>query len=125
GRDYANARGANVSLRLPGQIADPLWSDSGFEESIDYNVNRWHKPEWGQYLSADPIGLAGGTNLLAYAEANPIVNSDPLGEKVCRCTRRLATSWPWGRNRLAHHAFVEIVRDSQPCGEGLGMAWGF
>ena len=34
---------------------------------------------WGTFPTQDPIGLAGGTNLYAYAGNNPVAWSDPYG----------------------------------------------
>ncbi|WP_321283836.1 RHS repeat-associated core domain-containing protein [uncultured Vibrio sp.] len=45
-------------------------------------MKSWHRfydPETGRYISADPIGLAGGINLYAYADQNPINYVDPDG----------------------------------------------
>lgn len=42
-------------LRLPGQIADD-------ETGLHYNRFRYYSPDAGQFVSADPIGFAGGTN---------------------------------------------------------------
>ena len=33
---------------------------------LDYMRNRWYAPAQGRFTQADPIGLAGGTNLYAY-----------------------------------------------------------
>jgi len=59
-------------LRLPGQYHDP---ETGLHQ------NRWRSfdPATGRYLSPDPLGLAGGLNLYAYAEQDPINGQDPLG----------------------------------------------
>ena len=59
-------------LRLPGQYHD---AETGLHQ------NRWHcyDPQRGRYLSPDPLGLAGGLNLYAYAGSDPVNGSDPLG----------------------------------------------
>ena len=41
---------------------------------------RWYDPEVGRFLSEDPIGLAGGINLYAFAGGDPIHGFDPTGE---------------------------------------------
>ncbi len=58
-------------LRLPGQYYD---EDTG----LHYNLFRYYAPECGRFISQDPIGLAGGINLYAYAP-NPLSYIDPLG----------------------------------------------
>ncbi|HWO89996.1 MAG TPA: RHS repeat-associated core domain-containing protein [Gemmatimonadales bacterium] len=44
-----------------------------------YLRNRWYDPSTGRFLTQDPIGLAGGINLYAYAGNNPVSFSDPFG----------------------------------------------
>ena len=44
-----------------------------------YLRNRWYDPQTGRFLSQDPIGLAGGVNLYAYAGNNPVTFTDPFG----------------------------------------------
>jgi len=39
----------------------------------------WSRRNRGTFLTQDPIGLAGGTNLYAYAGNNPVAWSDPFG----------------------------------------------
>ncbi|MED8891458.1 RHS repeat-associated core domain-containing protein [Escherichia marmotae] len=58
-------------LRLPGQYFDE-------ETGLHYNLFRYYAPECGRFISQDPIGLAGGLNLYAYAP-NPLSYIDPLG----------------------------------------------
>lgn len=58
--------------RFPGQRHDAL-------TNLAYNFHRNYAPEWGRYVEADPIGLAGGINRYAYAWAVPMANTDPRG----------------------------------------------
>ncbi|HEX4504041.1 MAG TPA: RHS repeat-associated core domain-containing protein [Scandinavium sp.] len=57
--------------RFAGQYADP-------ESGLHYNRFRYYDDDSGQYLSPDPIGLAGGINPYGYV-ANPLRWVDPLG----------------------------------------------
>ena len=58
-------------IRFQGQ-----WHDD--ESGLYYNRHRYYDPEQGRYISQDPIGLNGGTNLYGYV-TNPIGMVDPLG----------------------------------------------
>ncbi|WP_420884233.1 RHS repeat domain-containing protein [Shewanella chilikensis] len=61
----------HCDLRYQGQIYDR-------ETGLYYNRHRYYDPEICQYLSPDPIGLAGGTRPQAYVH-NPLEWVDPLG----------------------------------------------
>jgi RHS repeat-associated protein len=63
------------SFRFPGQLLD---SESG----LYYNWHRFYDPDTGRYISADPIGLAGGMNLYAYVASDPVNAIDPTGLKI-------------------------------------------
>jgi uncharacterized protein RhaS with RHS repeats len=44
-----------------------------------YNYHRYYDPKIGAYISQDPIGLKGGSNLYRYVSQNPLNLIDPLG----------------------------------------------
>ncbi|WP_447927001.1 RHS repeat-associated core domain-containing protein [Vreelandella sp. EE27] len=67
-----NIRGNTAQpIRFQGQ-----WQDE--ESGLYYNRHRYYDPQQGRYVSQDPIGLKGGTNLYGYV-ANPMGAVDPLG----------------------------------------------
>lgn len=59
-------------LRYPGQYHDA-------ETDLHYNRFRYYSPRLGRYLSRDPLGLLGGTNLYTYVGNGPLNRADPLG----------------------------------------------
>ncbi len=61
----------SCNLRFCGQYEDE-------ESGLFYNRFRYYSPETGQYLSPDPLGLAGGVNPYSYVH-NPVSWIDPLG----------------------------------------------
>ncbi len=68
-------RGFAQPLRYAGQYADE-------ETGLHYNTFRYYDAEVGRFTTQDPIGLAGGINLYAYAP-NPYSWIDPLGLTKC------------------------------------------
>jgi RHS repeat-associated protein len=68
---YAKAKTETQNLRFQGQYYD-------VETGLHYNTFRFYDPDIGRFTSPDPIGLAGGDNLYAYAP-NSIRWVDPLG----------------------------------------------
>lgn len=59
-------------MLLPGQYFDA-------ETGLHYNYFRNYDPSTGRYVESDPLGLAGGLNVYAYGNLNPINTTDPLG----------------------------------------------
>lgn len=72
GRAHVSTELVDLRLRLPGQYEDA-------ETGTHYNYLRDYDPDTGRYLTADPIGLAGGKNLYAYVSGSPLNATDPLG----------------------------------------------
>ena len=71
-------RNVTQPIRFQGQ-----WHDE--ESGLYYNRHRYYDPQQGRYISQDPIGLKGGTNLYGYV-TNPTGMVDPLGlEGVGTC----------------------------------------
>jgi len=66
---------SDCPLRFQGQYEDA-------ESGLYYNVHRYYDPHCGMYLSADPIGLAGGLRPHSYVH-NPNAWIDPLGLAPC------------------------------------------
>jgi RHS repeat-associated protein len=46
---------------------------------LDFTLHRAYDPVHARWLNRDPIGEAGGVNLFAYADGNPVTNTDPSG----------------------------------------------
>jgi RHS repeat-associated protein len=56
-----------------------------YAEQMDFGggvalaVHRAYSPEFGRWLSQDPMGLDDGPNMYAYVASNPVLWTDPLG----------------------------------------------
>ncbi|EDP9633571.1 RHS repeat-associated core domain-containing protein [Salmonella enterica] len=75
--ESANDDSLTCRRRFPGQYEDA-------ESGLYYNRFRYYDSEAVQYLTPDPVGLAGGVNLYAYVP-NPLKYIDPLG--LCKVER--------------------------------------
>jgi uncharacterized protein RhaS with RHS repeats len=83
--------------------------------------NRWYDPQTGRFLSQDPIGLAGGVNLYAYAGNNPASFSDPFG----LCPPQDKEDGPWCHSPgywLLTHVGVEPEKAAKWTKIGYGGA---
>ncbi|MEE9873433.1 MULTISPECIES: RHS repeat-associated core domain-containing protein [Delftia] len=66
-------RSVEQPLRLQGQQFDE-------ETGLNYNLFRYYDPKIGRFISQDPIGVLGGSNLFEFA-LNPLTLKDPWGLK--------------------------------------------
>lgn len=64
--------GAVTRLRMAGQVYDA-------SAGLYYMGARFYDPDLGRFISEDPIGIAGGLNLYAYAGNDPVNAMDPSG----------------------------------------------
>jgi RHS repeat-associated protein len=93
GEDVALIPKIDQPLRYPGQYADD-------ETGLHYNTFRFYDPDIGRFISSDPLGLAGGNNLYAYAP-NSTSWSDPLG------------LMPWAEpSKVGHHLVPQSLARS-------------
>lgn len=107
----------DCELRFPGQ-----WADE--ESGLHYNLHRYYDPSTGQYLSADPVGLAGGLRTHAYVH-DPMQWGDPFGLQGYDTVRNHRAGnkqidydgqrWnvPKGKNP------TEVIPESDPIGKKL------
>ncbi|MFJ1551776.1 RHS repeat-associated core domain-containing protein [Streptomyces sp. NPDC088246] len=70
-----------------------------------YYRDRYYDPETGRFISQDPIGQAGGTNLYQYALSSPTTYTDPTGNNPllvgCAVGGLTDGALDWGMQRLA------------------------
>ena len=100
-----------MPLRLSGQYADR-------ETGLHYNVHRYYDPSAGRYLQADPLGLAAGLNMYAYAANDPLNKIDPLGLIVEPDNGWGGIVAPWLFGTFVHSKFALQVRTT------FGPGWG-
>ncbi|EOG1984746.1 RHS repeat-associated core domain-containing protein [Proteus mirabilis] len=72
---------------------------------MHYNTFRYYAPDLGRFTQQDPIGLAGGINLYAYAP-NPLTWVDPLG---LSCRNNYLGRTP-GKNSRTGREVIERMR---------------
>ncbi|MGC7560725.1 RHS repeat-associated core domain-containing protein [Pasteurella sp. PK-2025] len=79
--DYRKTSPLDPQLLFAGQYSDQ-------ESGLAYNRFRYYDPESGNYISSDPIGLAGGEQPYRYVH-NVLDFLDPLGLAGCAKYRQI------------------------------------
>lgn len=118
GQTTVTLEAVRLNLRFPGQYFDA-------ESGLHYNYFRDYDPGTGRYVQSDPIGLEGGINTYAYAENDPVLNSDPFGLWVKRCSRKLGDrEKPEVRSRTPfRHDYLNVSGRILSFQAGGNIAW--
>jgi RHS repeat-associated protein len=84
-----NASGASLSINAYDEYGAPAAANSGLsgytgqmylaQAGLYHYRARAYSPALGRFLQTDPIGMAGGMNLYAYTDNDPVNLIDPLG----------------------------------------------
>jgi RHS repeat-associated protein len=104
-RTIKNQEGATLAVSAIG-------NDLGFQgqrhdtrtDMIEMR-HRWYRPDWGRFISSDPIGLAGGSNFYAFGYGSPLRFRDPLGLMAAQPdVAGNSTTTFWDRGSLPDYA---------------------
>ncbi|WP_243901653.1 RHS repeat-associated core domain-containing protein [Acinetobacter bereziniae] len=79
---FENSEIISNNIRFQGQYFDE-------ETGLHYNRYRYYSPYVGRFVSKDPIGLLGGSNIYQYAP-NPIEWIDPYGLQATKNTCKVS-----------------------------------
>jgi RHS repeat-associated protein len=102
---YGKSASASSPFGYTGQRIDP---ETG---GLYYYRARMYHPAWGRFLQPDPIGYAGGANLYAYLNNDPLNNADPFGLAP-------GDSYP-----TADAAAIAALRDINPNSQRYGLEY--
>jgi RHS repeat-associated protein len=98
------------NLRFQGQYFDD-------ETGLHYNTFRYYDPEVGRFITQDPIGLLGGSNLYAFAP-NTNVWIDPWG---LSCRTDYVGRTPGKGSKTGREVIEDMRSQGKIRGEGEGM----
>ena len=71
--NVARASSSSTVGRPPVDLLGEPWvHEEGGDLASHYYRARYYDPKAGRFISEDPIGFGGGTNLFSYVLANPV-----------------------------------------------------
>ena len=79
---------------------------------------REYNPRWGRFLSTDPIGLAGGTNLYDYVGQQTLSMADPSG--LCGQSRRVTNAMDFTEADI-QNTIRQTNEKLRPLGDAIGL----
>ncbi len=91
-----NIKAAAKRYRFTGMERDE-------ETGLEYHSARYYLPWLGRWLSCDPIGIKGGTNVFVYAANNPLMLKDPNGTENKPVTDNDKKVMQMNDNQLLQH----------------------
>src|SRR5207244_9285702 len=90
-----------------------------------YYRNRYYDPTIGRFIQRYPIGMAGGLNLYAYVNANPVNFTDPMGtlpRDVSTLNLDTVTTSPYNTSTPALDAANQSLAAANPSDQGTGLS---
>ena len=105
------------SLRWKGLVYDR-------ETGLYYMRARYYDPKIRRFISEDPIGLAGGINVYAFASGDPLNRSDPTGLADCKWVNYPgAYVMSYDVYNGNHAIWTEAARMEYECQEETAHRW--
>ena len=115
-------KGSEIKARFPGQWYDKdteVRNTSGTDvlyAGLHYNWHRYYDPNIGRYITPDPLGLAAGMNVYAYALQNPSTFTDPDGRIVSALLLGVAGLIGLGATAYALKDKPSVIKATQVAG---------
>ncbi len=119
---WAEYSAYGLLVRKSGDMESPFLYNGQWGIQTDANglLNmraRYYSPYLMRFLNADPIGFSGGLNWFAYADGNPISNTDPFGLWTWK-----SVAWNFTKGVVIGAAIAAVVVVAAPVIASAGAA---